>query len=112
MRVPSITRCPRKKCAAGCANAVTNWPIISPAAGAGRNRLAGSGPDVAGRGQGQTVAVEIEESRVVIDIQLPAALSFMEPIVAGAVRDRGQNFSLRINISQYISEVRLAYRGL
>jgi hypothetical protein len=41
---------------------------------------------------GQTVAgtVEIEESRVVIDIQLPAALSFMEPIVAGAVRDRGQ----------------------
>ena len=41
---------------------------------------------------GQTVAgyVEIEDTRVVVDLTLPAALSFFEPIVKGALQQKGQ----------------------
>lgn len=34
--------------------------------------------------------VHIEETQVVFDIDLPAALSFVEPIIAGAIRKKGQ----------------------
>ena len=41
---------------------------------------------------GQTVAgyLEIEDARVVVDLTLPAALSFFEPIVKGALQQKGQ----------------------
>ena len=41
---------------------------------------------------GQTVAghVDIEEGRVVVDLTLPGVLAFFEPIVKGALQDKGQ----------------------
>lgn len=41
---------------------------------------------------GQTVAghVDIEEGRVVVELTLPGALAFFEPIVKGALQDKGQ----------------------
>lgn len=41
-------------------------------------------------GQGVDGSVLIEEHQVVFEVELPAALSFMEPMVAGAIRDKGQ----------------------
>lgn len=41
-------------------------------------------------GQSVDGRVLIEESQVVFEIDLPPALSFVEPIVAGAIRDKGQ----------------------
>ncbi|MBO9602014.1 MAG: polyhydroxyalkanoic acid system family protein [Novosphingobium sp.] len=35
-------------------------------------------------------AIEIEEEQVVIELDLPLALSFLEPIVKGAVAQQGQ----------------------
>lgn len=44
------------------------------------------------RAVGQTIVghIDIEDNRLVIEIDLPPALSFVEPIVANAVRDQGQ----------------------
>lgn len=41
---------------------------------------------------GQTLAgtVDIEEHRLVVDITLPAMLSFMEPAISGAMQQQGQ----------------------
>src|SRR5690606_816007 len=41
---------------------------------------------------GQTLAghIEVGEREVVLHVDLPPALSFVEPIVAGAIRQRGQ----------------------
>lgn len=41
---------------------------------------------------GQTLAghIEVGESQVVLSVDLPPALSFVEPIVAGAIRQQGQ----------------------
>lgn len=41
-------------------------------------------------GKGIDGQVLIEEGQVVFEIALPAALSFVEPMVAGAIRDKGQ----------------------
>ena len=41
-------------------------------------------------GQGITGRVLIEEHQVVFEVDLPAALSFVEPMVAGAIRQKGQ----------------------
>ena len=44
------------------------------------------------RAVGQTIRghIDIEDERLIIEIDLPLALSFVEPIVAGAIRDQGQ----------------------
>jgi hypothetical protein len=40
-------------------------------------------------GQQLNAHVDIEESQVVFVVDLPPALGFVEPIVAGAIRDKG-----------------------
>lgn len=41
---------------------------------------------------GQTMSghIDIEDNRVVFEIELPMALSFVEPMVEGAIRQQGQ----------------------
>ena len=41
-------------------------------------------------GQGIDGRVMIEEHEVVFEVDLPPALSFVEPMIAGAIRDKGQ----------------------
>ena len=41
-------------------------------------------------GQGIDGQVLIEERQVIFEVNLPPALSVVEPMVAGAIRDRGQ----------------------
>lgn len=41
-------------------------------------------------GQGVDGRVIVEETQVVFEIDLPPALSFVEPMVAGAIRSQGQ----------------------
>lgn len=41
-------------------------------------------------GQGINGRVLIEDRQVVFEVDLPAALSFIEPMVAGAIRQQGQ----------------------
>ena len=45
---------------------------------------------VAAMGQAVTGRVEIEETQIVFQLDLPPALAFFEPMVAGAIRDKGQ----------------------
>ena len=45
--------------------------------------------DVRAMGQGITGRVLIEEHQVVFEVDLPPALAFVEPIVAGAIRKKG-----------------------
>ena len=45
---------------------------------------------VAAMGQRVDGRVLIEDSQVIFEITLPAALSFMEPMVSGAIRNQGQ----------------------
>ena len=45
---------------------------------------------VAAMGQQIDGLVDIEESQVVFEVVLPPALSFVEPMVAGAIRKTGQ----------------------
>jgi len=45
---------------------------------------------IAVMGQQLHGAIEIGESEVVIELDLPAALSFLEPVIGGAVKDQGQ----------------------
>lgn len=40
-------------------------------------------------GQHMGAHVEIEERQVVFQVDLPPALAFVEPMVAGAIRDKG-----------------------
>ncbi len=44
------------------------------------------------RAMGQEIsgAVEIEEGQVVFTVTLPVALSFVEPMIAGAIADKGR----------------------
>jgi Putative polyhydroxyalkanoic acid system protein (PHA_gran_rgn) len=44
------------------------------------------------KAMGQTLAgtVDIEDSRLVVEIALPAMLSFMEPVISGAMQQQGQ----------------------
>lgn len=41
-------------------------------------------------GQGIDGQIIIEDHQVVFEVNLPPALSFVEPMVAGAIRDKGQ----------------------
>lgn len=45
---------------------------------------------ISAMGQQLDGLVDIEESQVVFQVTLPAALSFIEPMVAGAIRKGGQ----------------------
>lgn len=63
----------------GMADVSTNW------ADEDRMNIA-----VSAMGQNLQGMVLIEERQVVIDLDLPRALGFLEPIVAGAIRQQGQ----------------------
>lgn len=41
-------------------------------------------------GQGIDGRIIIEDHQVVFEVDLPLALSFVEPMIAGAIRDKGQ----------------------
>lgn len=56
----------------------TDWPSES------RMNLS-----VTAMGQGITGYVDVEPNQLVFEIPLPAALSFVEPMVAGAIRQHG-----------------------
>ena len=45
---------------------------------------------IAALGQQLNGAVEIEEGQVVIELDLPVALSFVKPIIEAAIRQQGQ----------------------
>ncbi len=46
--------------------------------------------DIAAMGQVLTGYIEIHDADVVLHMDLPPALGFLEPIVAGAIRQQGQ----------------------
>ena len=46
--------------------------------------------DIRALGQTVTGHIDIEDTQLIVEIVLPPALSFVEPIVANAVRDQGQ----------------------
>ncbi len=62
----------------GMADVVTSWPD--------EDRMELS---VKAMGQGIDGCVIIEEAQVVFEIELPPALSFVEPMVAAAIRKQG-----------------------
>ena len=45
---------------------------------------------ISAMGQKLDGAIDIEDSQVVIDLDLPFALSFVEPMIAGQIREQGQ----------------------
>lgn len=63
----------------GSARVDTEWPTDD------RMNMA-----IAVMGQQLHGAIEIGESEVVIELDMPAALSFLEPIIGGAVKEQGQ----------------------
>lgn len=63
----------------GAAEVTTGWPS--------EDRMT---MRVAAMGQQIDGLVDIEENQVVFEVTLPAALSFVEPMVAGAIRKGGQ----------------------
>ena len=48
------------------------------------------GMSVAAMGQAVNGRVLVEDTQLVFEVQLPPALSFVEPLVAGAIREKGQ----------------------
>ena len=64
---------------AGMAQVETSWPSEDTMAMTVRSM----GQELKGR-------VDIEESQVVFNVELPPALSFVEPIVQGAIRQSGE----------------------
>ena len=63
----------------GMAQVTTSWPS--------EDRMAMT---ITAMGQVLTGHVDIEEQQVVFVLQLPPALAFVEPLVAGAIRQQGQ----------------------
>ena len=63
----------------GVANVATGWPSDD------RMTL-----NVGAMGQTVTGHIDVESNQVVLELSLPPMLSFIEPIVAAAVRDQGQ----------------------
>ena len=63
----------------GMADVTTSWPD--------EDRMA---LDIIAMGNVTHAQVLIEETQVVFEIDLPPALSFVEPIIAGAIRKKGQ----------------------
>lgn len=63
----------------GMAQVATSWPS--------EDRMA-----LSINAMGQTIDghIDIEDNQVVFTVQLPPALGFIEPIVAGAIREGGQ----------------------
>ncbi|MDD3797900.1 MAG: polyhydroxyalkanoic acid system family protein [Novosphingobium sp.] len=45
---------------------------------------------IAAMGQNLKGTIVIDDAQVVIDVSLPLALSFVEPMIAGTVREQGQ----------------------
>ena len=46
--------------------------------------------DIAAMGQAMNGRIDIEDSQVVLHMELPPALGFLKPIVEGAIRQQGQ----------------------
>ena len=46
--------------------------------------------DIKAMGNGVRAQVLIEDTQVIFEIDLPPALSFVEPVIAGAIRKKGQ----------------------
>jgi hypothetical protein len=46
--------------------------------------------DIAAMGQALNGHIDIEDSQVVLHMELPPALGFLKPIVEGAIRQQGQ----------------------
>jgi hypothetical protein len=63
----------------GMAQVETSWPNEDTMA-----------MHVRAMGQELTGRVELEEGKLVFDVTLPPALSFIEPIVSGAIKQSGQ----------------------
>ena len=63
----------------GMANVSTHWPDEDCMA-----------LDIEAMGNMTRAKVLIEDTQVVFEIDLPPALSFVEPIIAGAIRKKGQ----------------------
>ena len=63
----------------GMADVTTSWPSEDCMA-----------LDISAMGNVIRAKVHIEETEVVFEIDLPPALSFVEPIIAGAIRKKGQ----------------------
>ena len=63
----------------GMADITTSWPS--------EDRMAMA---ISAMGQTMEGAVEIEDNQVVFNIDLPLALSFVAPMVEGAIRQQGQ----------------------
>lgn len=63
----------------GMADVTTSWP--------NEDRMNLS---VKAMGQGVDGCVIIEETQVIFEVNLPPALSFVEPMVAGAIRQQGE----------------------
>ena len=63
----------------GMANVHTAWPSED------RMTL-----DIAAMGQALTGHIDVEDSQVVLHMELPPALGFLKPIVEGAIRQQGQ----------------------
>ena len=63
----------------GMADITTSWPSEDTMA-----------MSISAMGQSMDGAVEIEDNRVVFNIDLPLALGFVAPMVEGAIRQQGQ----------------------
>jgi len=46
--------------------------------------------DIAAMGQTLNGYIDVQDAQVVLHVDLPPALGFLEPIVAGAIRQQGQ----------------------
>jgi hypothetical protein len=64
---------------AGMAQVETSWPS--------EDRMALS---IRAMGQAVVGRIDIEDTQVVLDVDLPPALAFIEPLVAGAIKQSGQ----------------------
>ncbi|HYD25310.1 MAG TPA: polyhydroxyalkanoic acid system family protein [Croceibacterium sp.] len=64
---------------AGMAQVETSWPSD--------DRMAMS---IQAMGQAVVGRIDIEDAQVILTVDLPPALGFIEPIVAGAIRQSGQ----------------------
>ncbi len=64
---------------AGMATVETSWPT--------EDRMAMS---IQAMGQALVGHIDVEDSRMILNVDLPPALAFVEPIVAGAIKQSGQ----------------------
>jgi len=64
----------------GMADVRTNWPS--------EDRMT---MDITAMGQHLAGHIDIEDNQVLFEMDLPGALSFLEPIIGGAIRRQGQD---------------------